>query len=346
MGGDIMQKEITGFQPLLNEAGEIINPGYAIKPFWEYDREKIKANSLRIKEWDYYLITNDEYGIAFTIADNSYLGFVSVSLMDFKEKTFDTFSVMKFFTLGKFNLPSSSTEGNTIFKNKKIELSFIVENNKRIIKCHIPNFKAGKSLDSVITLSNIPEESMVIATPFKKNRKAFYYNQKINCMTANGYVDFDDKKIDFKNNFGVLDWGRGVWTYNNIWYWGTASGLVDGKSFGINIGYGFGDLSNATENMIFYEGKAHKLDQIKFIIPKKNKKYDFLNEWKFTSNDRRLELTFTPILDRFDKINLGILVSDQHQIFGRMNGYAILDDGTKLEVKNLLGSAEVVHNKW
>ena len=28
---------------------------------------------------------------------------------------------------------------------------------------------------------------MVIATPFKENERAFYYNQKINCMIA-GYV--------------------------------------------------------------------------------------------------------------------------------------------------------------
>ena len=43
--------------------------------------------------------------------------------------------------------------------------------------------------------------------------------------------------------FGVLDWGRGVWTYHNVWYWGSASGLVDGVPFGFNIGYGFGDTS-------------------------------------------------------------------------------------------------------
>ncbi len=55
---------------------------------------------------------------------------------------------------------------------------------------------------------------------------------------------------------------------------------------------------------------------------------------------------FTPILDRFDKISLVLLVSDQHQVFGKFNGFVILDDGTKLEIKDLLGSAEVVHNKW
>jgi len=71
-----------------------------------------------------------------------------------------------------------------------------------------------------------------------------------------------------------------------------------------------------------------------------------MEDWKLISNDDRFNLTFTPSLDRFDKISLLILVSDQHQVFGCFNGYVVLDDGTKLEVKNLHGFAEVVHNRW
>jgi len=39
------------------------------------------------------------------------------------------------------------------------------------------------------------------------------------------------------SKFGGLDWGRGNWTYKNRWYWGSASGLLKGDSFGWNIGY-------------------------------------------------------------------------------------------------------------
>ncbi len=341
-----MQREIKEFQPLLNEKGILINPGFARKMYWKYDRRAIKANKFRIKEWDYYLIINDDYAIAFTIADNSYLGFVSVSLLDFQKKKYDMFSTTIPFTMGKLKLPSSSGKGKVSFNNKKISLSFENTGKVRIINCNIHNFKDKKPLISKFILTNEPKESMVIATPFKENKKAFYYNHKINCMQANGSVNFGNKKINFKNAFGTLDWGRGVWTYDNNWFWGTASGMVNSKTFGINIGYGFGDLSKATENMIFYDGLAHKLDKVEFVIPKKGNKYDFLKEWKFISNDKRLDLTFTPILDRYDKISLILLVSNQHQIFGKLNGYAILDDGTKLEIKNLIGTAEVVHNRW
>ncbi len=70
---------------------------------------------------------------------------------------------------------------------------------------------------------------MVIATPFPKAPKAFYYNQKINCLPATGQVTVGGDTVLFEpeSAFGVFDWGRGVWTYDNTWYWGSASGVVD-----------------------------------------------------------------------------------------------------------------------
>lgn len=341
-----MQNEIKSRQKLLDDKGHVKNPGFARRMLFDYNRKDIKACFLKIKEWDYYLITNDDYGVAFTVADNSYLGFISVTVLDFKKKTYDMFSEMKFFTFGKFNMPSSSEDGDIYFKDKKIDIRYVVKDKKRMIECNIPNFKDGLSFESSIVLDKIPEESMVIATPFKENKKAFYLNQKINCMNANGYVKLGEQLLEFKDDDGVLDWGRGVWTYDNTWFWSTLSGKIDGVSFGFNLGYGFGDTSQATENMVFYDGKAHKLDEVRFHIPQDDTGYKFLEEWTFSSNDNRLNLTFTPIMDRADRAAVLFILSDQHQIFGHFNGRVVLDNGKELEIKDLLGSAEVVHNKW
>jgi hypothetical protein len=189
---------------------------------------------------------------------------------------------------------------------------------------------------------------MVIATPFDKD-KHFYYNQKINCMRAEGKITYGTKKLVFEptNSFGVLDWGRGVWTYANTWYWGSASGLVNSKPFGFNIGYGFGNTTAATENMVFYEGKAHKLNQVLFNIPKKSDgTEDYLSPWNFSSDDGRFEMEFIPILDRSSKTKVLVLESNQHQVFGHFTGFVILDNGIKLEITRLIGFAEKVMNRW
>ena len=155
-----------------------------------------------------------------------------------------------------------------------------------------------------------------------------------------------DYKCNPADTFAVLDWGRGVWTYDNTWYWGSASGLVDNHPFGFNIGYGFGDTSAASENVILFDGKIHKLSRVMFNIPMKNGKEDYISPWTFTSDDGRFEMQFIPVMDRASKTDLGVICSDQHQVFGRFNGKVILDDRNELLIQNLTGFAEKVHNNW
>ena len=94
--------------------------------------------------------------------------------------------------------------------------------------------------------------------------------------------------------------------------------------------------------MIFYDGVAHKIDDVTFCIPQD----DYLKPWQFTSSDGRFEMTFEPILDRCACLDVKVIVSDQHQVFGHMSGTAILDDGTKLSIQNVLCFAEKVHNRY
>ena len=342
------QHEITSNHPLLDEKGHLIETGYAKSLILDYDRGAIKASGLRIKEWDYYLIYNDKFGVALTIDDNSYMALDSISLLDFENKWEITNSPMKLFTMGKRNFPNTSKKGDISVKFKEYEISFINKGDKRILSFRMDNFKDGKAINGEIELLCPKSESMVIVTPFKEAKDHFYYNQKINCMPAKGIVNFDGKEYKFNENdsFGVLDWGRGVWTYKNTWFWGSASGCVDGHLFGFNIGYGFGDTSAASENMIFYDNKTHKLSQVKFNIPVKDGKDDFMSPWTFTSDDGRFEMNFTPVLDRAANTDFVVLGSNQHQVFGKFSGTAILDDGTRINIKDFMGFAEKVSNKW
>jgi len=342
------QHEITARHPLLDENGELIETGYARSLILDYDRRKIKASPIRIKEWDYYLVTCKDFAVALTLDDNSYMGLDSVSLLDFRIPWEHTNSPMKFFTWGKKNFPRTSKVGDVANKTEDYEMSFVHEGNKRILTFSMNNFNEGKPIKGRIELTDTDNDSMVIVTPYKEDKKAFYYNQKIIAMPATGKVEYDGNIYEFKEgeSFGLLDWGRGVWTYKNTWYWGAGQGMVDGHRFGFNIGYGFGDTSAASENMLFYDGVAHKIDRLTFNIPTKDGKDDFMSPWTFTSSDGRFEMDFVPIMDRASNTDFVILGSDQHQVFGKFTGKAILDDGKVIEIKDFLGFAEKVFNKW
>ncbi len=345
-----MQKEITSHIPLLDENGHLSCPGFAKRLYWQYDRNKIRAPHFKIKEWDYYYIINDNFCAALTVADNSYMGLDSISFISFSEECpwEQTVSRMQFFTFGRKNLPPTSEKGDLFSEGKGYMISFRHLGSKRILTFKMDNFLNNRPVEGNITLHCPETESMVIATPFANAPRAFYYNQKINCMPAEGYVSMADTMyyFDKENSFAGLDWGRGVWTYRNTWYWGSASGALDGIPFGFNIGYGFGDTSAASENMIFYDGKAHKISQVSFNIPMKNGREDYMSPWTFTSDDGRFEMDFLPIIDRAAKTDFRLLCSDQHQVFGRFTGRAVLDDGTVINIKDFIGFAEKVYNKW
>jgi hypothetical protein len=269
----------------------------------------------------------------------------SIVWLDFENGTFTTGELLKLFTRSKTNLPPNSNEGDIHIETKKLKIDITKSDETRKLSFLFPKFAKNISLEGSIVLNQPDDmESITIATPFPDKPKAFYYNQKINCMTATGYVSLNEDRYEFDpaDSFGVLDWGRGVWTYRNTWYWGSASGIVDGKLFGFNIGYGFGDTSAASENIIFYDRIGHKIDEVEFHFNAQN----HLEPWNFTSSDDRFKMSFEPIVDRNAKVNLLIFKSIQHQVFGYFSGYVILDDGTKLEVNKLLGFAEEVYNRW
>ena len=58
------QHEITERRPLLDASGNLTEPGYAKTLLPIYRRSDIKAGKMRIKEWDYYLVTDGHIGIA------------------------------------------------------------------------------------------------------------------------------------------------------------------------------------------------------------------------------------------------------------------------------------------
>ena len=344
-----VQKRMLARGDLLSLDGRLMDCGYATSLIKRYDRGMIKAPQWRIKEWDYYLIANDFFALALTAADNSYMGLDSISLIDFENKQQHTATRMIPFTRGKRGLPSSSDSGVVRSQGKNYEFTFRKEGDKRHLYGHMYDFGGERApLLFDLILHDQLDDSMVIATPFLKKPHHFYYNQKINCMPAEGRCIYQGRDYIFSpaGSFAVLDWGRGVWTYQNTWYWASASGIVQGHRFGLNLGYGFGDTRAATENMLFCDGKAHKLQDVIFDIPRQGNRYDYEKAWEIKDNQGRLQLQFDPILDRAAKVSALVIGTDQHQVFGRFNGKVTLDDGRVLEVHDLIGFAERVKNRY
>jgi len=337
------QFEITEKGNLLDQQGRVAQAGYAKDLILQYDRQMVQASKLRIKEWDYYFVGNKDFGVSMTIADNSYMGLAGVEFYDFANQKQLDFRHVSILPLGKMNMPTDSRTGDIIYEHRKIQMSMKSYQTHKEISCSIPNFDGGKTFELDVKLYYRNEDSMVIATPFAEKEKAFYYNQKVNNLEAEGVLKIGDEAYDLMNMQGVLDWGRGVWTYNNTWYWSSASGrLEDGTLFGFNLGYGFSDRSMATENMVFYKGKAYKLNDVDFGVSDSG----YMDPWHFTSSDKAVNMTFQPIHHKDVDINLGVFRHNPNQVFGLFSGYIKINGEEKIEMNDFFGFAEKVHNKW
>lgn len=344
-----MQNELTQPGALLRSDGKLASIGWARQPILDCNLEAARFYNwralqfLRIKRWDYYAVFTPQHFFSATIADLGYAGNIFVYHMDFESGELHEEGLV--IPLGKgITLPRNSTKGDSHFENKQARLDFTLLPNWRHLSVSWPAFNGGKGIRAEIDLANRSgDESMNIVIPIEGKR--FYYNRKINCMPASGSITYGEniEKLDPATCLGSLDWGRGVWQYKSFWNWASASGfLPDGRSLGLNLGMGFGDLSRAGENAIILDRRIHKLEQVKFDYVSG----DYMRPWHFTDNEERLDLVFTPFKDRTATTNLAVITSEVHQMFGHYDGFVIADDGEKIDVRGLVGFAEEHKAKW
>lgn len=325
--------------PVLDKKGHPY-PGYSTKSILTYDRNAIKAPPYRIKEWDFYQISNEELCLQFTIGHTSYIGQVSVMLFNFAtgEKILYKERLIPL-PFGKMGM-NSNAEKDSVIKYDKggMYMEFITKDGVRTLKCRCDE------VETEIVLKTTMPHSLVINIPFDEKPTQFYYNHKINCMTAEGFVKNGDKEYKFNpaDSYGILDWGRGVWPFSNEWYWSNGAGQVNGEMFGFNLGCGFGNPSKATENIIFYKGECHKLGHVTFDMDRN----DWMAPWTIRDDEGRLELTLYPTYDRTTTAKVLWIDNCTHQMFGEFKGWVILDDGTKLDVEKVYSFAELAVNNW
>ena len=334
-----MQNKIEEKTILLNRKGHLNQKGYATKMNFIYNKENVKSKPFKLKEWNFYQFIKDTYSLQLTIGHVSYASSINATLIDLKDGSrheIGAFNLLKTPTLDKDPEGYSYNE----YKDENMMMSFEVFEDKRILKVKGKNDKYS-DVDICLDIENdVNNEKMVIATPFKK-KPQFYLNYKENYYRVLGYVKFDDFEVNFDNSTGLIDWGRGVWPYKHEWFWGNLTSFIDNVPFGFNIGWGFGDLSNATENMFFYNKKAYKLG--KLIVTRNVNNY--MDPWHLVDEDNTFELNFTPIYDNYTFNKILFVNTHCDQVYGYFKGHIIVDD-KKIEFDNILAFIEHAVNKW
>lgn len=335
------QREITRLTDCLDARGKAACPGYAKKMLFRYDRDRIRARPFALKEWDFYQISQGDWILQMTIGHVSYAASISAALFNIRTGQRRGFSRLKPLPLRSMGMPLNPETPHVLGAGgRDFSARYEVDGKTRRLVMSAEGKK--EKADIALTLANNPgNEKMVILTPFPGKANQFYLNYKENYWGAEGYARIGDLSVNFDSNTtALLDWGRGVWPFRQEWFWGNCTAFLGGKHFGFNIGWGFGDLGAATENMFFYEDRACKLGALKV----ERDPADYLAPWRFSG--KNFEARMIPFFDNYTETKMLFVNNRCHQIYGLFSGTAELPGGRVLEFNNLTAFCEHAVNRW
>jgi hypothetical protein len=334
------QNEITTPASVLNGSGWPQNFGWSRQASFFYDPALVWGPRRRISESDRYVIFSPTHLVILEVRDDGLMGYMGISIVSLKDKKRSTQLFQTPFPLGAYEMPPGSGSGAIKYRNKKTSLDFVpMDGGVRIIKADIPKFGHHRSLRGELVLSEPPlAESLVTNLPWRGEKSAFRYTRRSPWFIVEGVIQFGTAELVFNRGkaWGIFDWNRGVRPRADVRYWAAACGMAEGRQIGLSVGYGSADSSQGTENAFFVDGKLHKLDQVTFHIPPSN----WLSPWRFTSNDNRLEMSFSPHQERIERRRMLFYATTRRQVLGFFSGRVILDDGSSMEFQNITGFAE------
>ena len=321
----------------LFEKGKPTNFGYSLNGAINYNIEDAKVGLFKLKEWDFYQITNHKFSLYAIIGHVSYATSINMTLFEFDGKK--SFCVSKLLPFKKVEMDKDPNGNSTIcYDDNDYHLEFKKEGLNHFISFRAKDKELGECL-AAIRLEARVKDNILVATPFNK-KKEFYLNQKNCLMRASGNVVFGENKYSLNDAYGLLDWGRGRLPFKHRWVWGSGSGMVNGKLFGFNIGK-FGSDEYATENIFFYDGVSYKLGKVNITFSEEA----YMDDWQYMSDDGNFVLTMKPIYDNHTKTKTLWVNNECHQVFGYFNGYIRIGE-EKIIIKDFWAFTEFAHNRW
>jgi hypothetical protein len=213
---NIDQIEITKKGPLLNSKGQLIDVGWSRYPLKEYNLEELEFPfykklylKLRVKKWDFFSITNENFIIFVALVDVGYIGksFIQIINLKNKEKQSIYVDILPFFKPKSFKDSFNFTLDEAFFfKSNSYYLSYkdSPSNGKAQIKYRHIIFETsfeGKKITGNFTLEkSVLHQDIVTMTPMNSEKTHFFYNVKSYTLPVEGGLQIGNETHGFKKN--------------------------------------------------------------------------------------------------------------------------------------------------
>jgi hypothetical protein len=166
-----------------------------------------------------------------------------------------------------------------------------------------------------------------------------FYTHKA-AVPASGHIQVGAREIALERDTSIalIDEQKTYYPYVSYWKWATAAGFAaNGQRLAFNLCQNMiDDDADFNENCVWVDGTITYLKAARFEFD------EIMKPWKINTTDWALNLAFTPLGERAEKIAAarGLILSDFHQPFGLYTGTFRDRQGTIFPIADLFGLAE------
>ena len=283
------------------------------------------------KQFQFVSIVTPRYVIGIAIADIRYLGSSFCYLYDRDRDTLVEQSWLRPLMIDKQMSPSCYSGTTSIAAGK---LKFIIEQGRWRIKA------ASRHVQLDIELHS-PTDSLPLSVATPTGYSGWTYTQKHNALSVTGTLQVDGKAVGLNEALAGYDFSAGYMRRETSWRWASINARGDQTTLGLNLAAGVNETGSG-ENVLWVNGQRHLLSPVHFQFSRQQ----INSPWQIYSDDKQVELTFTPLNQRSEKLNLWLLKSNFRQFIGHFSGVITDNDGQKHHLDSVLGLTEDHYAKW
>ena len=284
----------------------------------------------RNKRWEYWAVTFETHVAALVVSDIGYAAVPSLFVLD--RRSGEQISVDAISPLGRgTSLPGTLERGPARARTKHLAIDIDPTLDGTRLRAR------SERVDLDVIAHLVPgHDRLGVVVPWSD--RLFQYTVKDPARPAVGHLVVDGTAYRTADgaSWATLDHGRGRWPYAISWNWGSGSGIVGGRTIGLQLGGRWTDGTGSTENAVIVDGWLTKIsDDLRWQYSPQ----DWRAPWRIDGGP--VELTFHPEHVRESVTQLGILASRTHQCFGTWRGRV-----GEVGVDGLFGWVEDVHQRW
>jgi hypothetical protein len=293
----------------------------------------------RLKEWEHFGIVNEEYYFGMVIFDAKFMG--TSFFYAYNRKTGDFFEHARTSVGGPLRVARELWHGECYYRHFGYSMEFDnrLDSGMHRLRAQIKGKSGKPSIEAeIFVLEDLERyQPLVQVSPVASNRPL--YTHKTVCPVE-GKVVLGGREVvlDPERDVSLMDVQKTYYPYNTFWKWATFGGYdSSGRLIGMNACQNFITRDEEyNENCTWVDGRISLLSAARFLFDEKA----LLEPWKLTTTGGELDLNFRPEGERVGKVNIGVLMSNFHQPFGKFDGKIIGPAGAKLEVEGPFGLCE------